>query len=76
MPHSLFLVFDPLGTCLTVSHATHKDRGDAHVALITSSLLHIHRLLAVGMWSSWPFLPLASLHARTAPLAADTSEYF
>lgn len=76
MPHSLFLVFDPLGPCPTVSRVTHKDRGDAHMALIKSCLLHINPVPAVGMWLSWPFLPLASLHTRAAPLAADTSECF
>lgn len=46
MSHSLFLVFDLLGTCPTVSPVTHRDLGEAHVALI----MLLYPLPAMGMY--------------------------
>lgn len=77
MTYSLFLVFDPLGTCPTVSHVTREDHGEAHVALIKSTVCsYINPLPAVSMWLIWPSLPLASLYASAALFTVDTWEYF
>lgn len=75
--HSLFLVFDPLGTCPTVSRVTHKDHGETRVVLAGSTACsYVNPLPAAGMWLIWPLLPLASLHTSAALLAVDSLEYF
>lgn len=74
-PHSLFLGSDPLGTCPTVSHVTHKDHGGARVTGSTACS-YINHIPAVALWHIWPFLPLVYLHTSATLLAVDSFEYF